>query len=341
MGGMEAHTFRLAEGLMRRGHDVTLFAAGDSDPRFRIEPVIETHYEARYPWRIFRQDQRLYTYLDTAMARARHRIFSDNFDVVHNNGLHRYILQGACESGRPTVSSVHIPPFEPLHGEVRAANAPNLRYAVVSHDQVRHWWPDGAPDEVSVVHNGIDLVDWPFAATSDGHAIWCGRITPDKGPHLAVAAARRAGVALRLFGVIEDQAYFDRTIAPFLGDGAQYGGTLDSAALRHEMQAASVLVFTPCWHEPFGLVLLEAMACGTPIAALDRGAVREIVDASCGVVVEPDAPEALAEAILAARRLPREAARRRVETQFSLDRMIDGYEHLYRTAARAGKALVA
>lgn len=335
MGGMEAHTFRLAEALIRRGHRVTLFAAGDSDPRFEIDAVIDEHYEARYPWRIYRQDQRLYSYLDTAMAQARDRIFSGAYDVVHNNGLHRFILQAACASGRPMVTSVHIPPFDPLHGEVLAANAPNHRYAVVSHDQVGRWWPDAVPDEVGVVHNGIDLDRWPFAGDAQDHALWCGRLTPDKGPHLAIAAARRAGIALRLFGLIEDQGYFDREIAPWLGDDIRYGGNLTGERLGAEMRQAGVLVFTPCWHEPFGLVLVEAMASGTPVAAFDRGAVREIVDDTCGVLVPPGDVAALADAMVAARRLPRAASRQRAETAFGIDRMVDGYERLYGLAIAA------
>ncbi len=193
------------------------------------------------------------------------------------------------------------------------------------------WWPDGAPDEAVVAHNGIDLAHWRFRADGDGCAAWCGRMTRNKGPHLAARAARLAGVPLTLYGVVEEPAYFEREVMPLLDDGIRYGGHLGGGALAERIAAASVLVFTPCWDEPFGLVAIEAMSCGLPVAAFDRGAAREVV-AEAGAFAPANDVAALAEAIRAAmamdRRIPADRARR----MFSRDTMLDAYERLYERA---------
>jgi glycosyltransferase involved in cell wall biosynthesis len=190
------------------------------------------------------------------------------------------------------------------------------------------WFPDGAPPEASVLHNGIDPAAWPFGATGNGDAIWCGRITPNKGTHLAAQAALQAGVPLTLFGSIEDPEYWAAEVAPLLGSTIRYGGHLDGTALAGELARAGVFLFTPCWDEPFGLVAIEAMACGLPVAAFDRGAAREVVGEG-GRFAPPDDVEALAVAIRDAMAIPRTVPRDRVERLFTRDRWLDRCEALY------------
>ncbi|GBR09543.1 glycosyltransferase [Asaia siamensis] len=328
-GGMEAHSFHLAKGLIARGHDVTLFAAGDSDARFTIDPVLDVHYDRDFPWENARPDPRLYPVLDRAFASACPRIFSNAFDVVHNNSLHRFVMQGAKKSGLPCVTSLHVPPFEAIHGVVRDSLSPTHRATVTSQRQTLCWWPEGTPDTAEIVHNGIDLALWPWSGKRGNHALWCGRITPNKGPHHAIRAARQCGIGLRLFGVKEDDTYFDREIAPLLDEKIIYGGVLDGAGLAEQMREAALLLFTPCWDEPFGLVAVEAMASGLPVAAFDQGATREIIGEEAGRFAPPDDPVALAAAILEALKIDRIIPRRRVEEYFSLSRMVDRYEALY------------
>ncbi|WP_242152283.1 glycosyltransferase [Sphingomonas sp. BAUL-RG-20F-R05-02] len=328
MGGMESHSWYLADGLMARGHDVVLFAAGDSDPRFTIDPVVDEHYERTFPWAEHRGSAPLIAHLDDGYAAACDRIAEGSFDVVHNNSLHRFAIEPRRTAVVPTVTSLHVPPYDALHWFVKASATPGHHLTVTSERQMAAWWPDGAPPRASVLHNGIDPAAWPFVATGDGSAVWCGRITPNKGTHLAAAAARMAGVPLTLFGQIEDPDYWLAQVEPLLGGDIRYGGHLHGAALAAEMGRASVFLFTPCWDEPFGLVAIEAMACGLPIAALDMGAAREVIGEAGHFAPANDAI-ALAKAIGAAMAIPRHVPRDRVDRLFTRDRWLDACEALY------------
>lgn len=328
MGGMEAHSFHLAEGLRARGHDVVLFASGDSDPRFALDPVLDEHYERTFPWAEHKGSAPLIAHVDAGYAAACDRIAQGGFDVMHNNSLHRFPLQRARAGGVPTVTSLHVPPFDALHWFVKDSGAPGHRLTVTSAGQLHAWWPDGPPPEASVLHNGIDPAAWPFQAQGDGSLVWCGRITRNKGTHLAVQAARRAGLPLTLFGSIEEPDYWKSEVAPWVGGAIRYGGHLRGALLASEVGRASAFLFTPCWDEPFGLVAAEAMACGLPVASTDMGAAREVI-AEAGVFAPPDDVEALAAAIPAALEIPRGVAHARVMAMFTRDRWLDRCEALY------------
>ncbi|SFC21363.1 glycosyltransferase family 4 protein [Tropicimonas isoalkanivorans] len=331
MGGMEAHSWHLAKALKARGHDVALFASGDSDAGVRVHPLMEEHYDRAFPWHDYHGTDTLNRVLDDAFARALDALAEGGFDIVHNNSLHRYPPRLARRDRVPMVTSLHVPPFDALRRAVHASAAPWCRFTVCSDRQRQVWWPDGAPDEAHVVPNGIDLADWPFSPTGDGSAVWAGRITPTKGAHVAVKAARIAGVPLTLFGTIEHRDYFEDEVRPHLGADVRYGGHLSSRDLAAEFGRASALLFTPHWDEPFGLSAIEGMACGLPVAATDMGAVREVIG-DCGRYAPPDDPNRLADALLEALSIPRTQPRRRVEKQFTIDRMVGAYEDLYGTA---------
>lgn len=329
MGGMEAHSWHLADGLAARGHQVVLFASGDSDPRFTIDPVLDRHYEATFPWAEHRGSAPLIAHVDAGYAAACDRIERGGFDVVHNNSLHRFPLERRRTDATPTITSLHVPPFDALHWFVASSAAPRHRITVTSTSQLRAWWPDAAPTEASVLHNGIDLDQWRFQPTGNGEAVWCGRITPNKGTHLAIEAARRASVSLTLYGAVDDADYWRDVVAPALGGDVRYAGHLTAAKLPAAIAAASVFLFTPCWDEPFGLVAAEAMACGVPVAAFDMGAAREVVG-DAGSLAPPGDVAGLATSIAAAMAIPRRRARDRAEQLFSRDRWLDECEQLYR-----------
>ncbi len=331
MGGMEAHSWHLAAGLTGRGHEVVLFASGDSDPRFHIDPVLDAHYERSFRWAEHRGSAPLIAHVDAGYAGACDRIAAGGFDVVHNNSLHRFPLQRDRTDAVPTLTSLHVPPFDALHWFVKASAGLAHRLTVTSAAQLHAWWPDGPPAQASILYNGIDPAAWPFRADGDGSAVWCGRITRNKGTHLAVEAARRSGIPLTLFGAIEEPEYWDALVRPGITGSIRYGGHLHAAALAAELSRASVFLFTPCWDEPFGLVAIEAMACGLPVASFDRGAAREVV-AEAGVFAAPDDAAALAEAIPAALRICRRVPRTRVMTLFTRDIWLDGCERLYEEA---------
>ena len=327
MGGMEAHCWHLCRGLRERGHDVTLFAAGDSDWGGKVEPVVDVHYDREFPWHKWHGTPELTGHLDAAFERILPRLAEGGFDVVHNNSLHRFPPRFAARHRIPMVTSLHVPPFDVLKRAVADGGTPWSLFTTCSQRQLAAWFDDSTAPFARVVPNGIDLADWPFRPQGDGTAVWMGRITPTKGPHLAAKAAKLAGIPLTLYGTIEDQTYFDKEISPLLGEGARYGGHLQGKDLAEAIARASVLLFTPLWDEPFGLAAIEAMACGLPIAAVENGAIHEVA----GDVARYAGANAgeLANALKEASHIPRSAARERVKRLFTLERMLGAYERSY------------
>ncbi|MCK0168507.1 glycosyltransferase [Jannaschia sp. S6380] len=337
MGGMEAHSWHLAAALAGRDHEVTLFASGDSAAALpagvALRPILPVHYDARFPWHDFHGTDILNDHVDAGFAAIMDELAAGGFDVIHNNSLHRFPPRLARAERLPMVTSLHVPPFKVLQRAVHQSAAPWSRFTVTSEAQARRWWPDGASDAAAVVHNGILTDLWPFRPTGDGSAVWAGRITPNKGTHLAIEAARIAGVPLTVLGAVEHEDYFNQAVAPHLGPGLRYGGHLQGFELADAIGRASAMLFTPLWDEPFGLAAIEAMATGLPVAAIDMGAVREVIG-DAGSFAPRDDPAGLARALCAAMAIPRLRARDRVARLFTLDRMIDSYERLYDLARR-------
>lgn len=342
MGGMEAFTHALARMLAERGHAVTLLASGDSAADLpagvRLLPICEAHYDARYPWHDFHGTEALNDHLDACYARAARLLLEGDFDVVHNNALHRFLPRLSRAERLPMVTSLHIPPFKVLHRAVTDGMAPWHLATVVSERQRGIWWPEGAPDTAHVVHNGIDLAQWAEGGAGDGSAVWAGRITPTKGTHLAAEAAQRAGVPLTIYGVIEHRDYFQDEVQPHLHGEVRYGGHLTTAELRRAYGRASVALFTPQWEEPFGLAAVEAMATGLPVAATPHGAVAEVLG-EAGVIANADTGEALAEALQQALEIAPHLPRERVARLFDARQMVTRFEDLYAQAILGQTAL--
>ncbi|HSM66152.1 MAG TPA: glycosyltransferase, partial [Ilumatobacteraceae bacterium] len=180
-----------------------------------------------------------------------------------------------------------------------------------------------------VVPNGIDLGRWPMGAGERGDIVWAGRLVPEKAPHLAIDAARRAGRPILLTGPRHDAAYFDAEIAPRLGAAADWVGHCRVEELASLLGGAAVALVTPRWDEPFGLVVAEALACGTPVAGLCRGALPELVDDSTGVLVADGDLDSLAAAIDAAAGLSRARCRDAAVRRFSAVAMTAAYVRCY------------
>ena len=325
-GGLEMHTHLLTRALRRRGHRVTLFASQGSDPDLAPDPVCPPTGDAL-------GDDARGAAIDRAEAEAYARIMAGvargGFDLVHNNSLHALPLRRSRGLGIPMVTALHTPPFDSLAAGVRAC-APGMAFTAVSRSLAEAW--RGLVAEPRVIGNGIDLAAFAFRAepAPEPYAFWSGRIVPEKGLHLAIAAARAAGLRLAFAGPRPDPAYWDAVIAPLLGDDLTDLGHLSHAALARGLAGARVALVTPRWEEPFGLVVAEALACGTPVAGFHRGALPDILDTACGRLARADDPRDLARAIGEAAGLDRRACRARAEALFDADAMTDRYEALYR-----------
>lgn len=325
-GGLEAHTADLVSGLERDGHDVVLFAAAGTRARHLRTMCAPTGDLAADVADCSEA---------TAYAAVVEALRSEAFDIVHFNALHFLPIDAAENIPAPMVAVLHCPPFARFQRAINAASR-NVTLVSVS-STLSLQWPD-LPREPIVVDNGVDLARFRFNATraDPEFALWCGRILPEKGLHLAIDAAREAGVLLNICGPVVDRHYWLKEVEPRLGPEAVYLGHLTHEALAAMLARASVLVCTPCWEEPFGLVVVEALACGTPVAGFARGALIDILDAGCGVLAAPDDVDGLAMAIRSALLLDRHACRARAEL-FGNDLMIARYVALYRTLIVAGE----
>ena len=328
-GGLEAHTHVLASELVRRGHEVSLFAGEGSDPALPIAVLPVEAFECSdtaradvaAPPRQWMAEHHAYLGLMLELARTG----ADRFDVIHNNTLHHLPVAMAATVPVPMVTTLHTPPIPWLESAACFAPA-HSRFAAVSECTARAWEHAVVS---STILNGVDTDLWHQGPGGSG-AVWTGRLVPEKAPHHAIDAARAAGVRIVLAGPAMDRAYFDDEIAPRLGPDATYLGHLSQAELDDVVGASAVAVVTPEWDEPYGLVAGEAMACGTPVAAYARGALPELVDDSTGRLAHPGDRAGLAAAIVAASALDRDVVRRTAEQRFGKHRMVDEYEQLYR-----------
>jgi len=327
-GGVESVVAGLVDGLVDRGHRVTLLAAGDHATR--AQRFIRTWDE--HP--VDQLGEALPEVVNTARVAALIGAGTD-YDVVHDHSLAGPLLARGRRA--PTVVTVHGPMneladvYRPLGGDVSlVAISENQRRSAAD----LNW--------VATVHNAIDVSSFPFRDRKDDYVLFLGRFHETKGPHLAIDAARAAGVRILLAGKCAEppeQEFYEAEIAPRLGPDAVYVGDADSNEKRRLLAGARCLLFPIRWDEPFGMVMVEAMACGTPVVALSNGSVPEVVvDGSTGVVVEHE--RELPDAIARAQGLDPADCRRHAETCFGIEAMAAGYEEVYRSVALSTPARI-
>jgi glycosyltransferase involved in cell wall biosynthesis len=330
-GGLEAHTASLAEQLVRRGHQVSVFAAPGSDPRLDVQELAVNCF---VPSDAARQDvgatpddwmREHHAYLSLMMELS--RTGAERFDVIHNNSLHHLPIAMAEMVDVPVVSTLHTPPVPWLESALQVSRG-DTRFVAVSRHTAAAWAHSVSAE---VVLNGIDTDRWR-EGRGGARAVWSGRIVPEKAPHLAALAAMRAGIPIDLAGPVMDEHYFEREVRPLLGPDVRHVGHLGSDALVDLVGRAAVAVVSPVWDEPYGLVAAEAMSCGTPVAAFDRGALGEIVVDGTGALAQAGDVDALAAAIAQARTADRPTVRRHAVTHLGVERMISAYEDVYERA---------
>lgn len=328
-GGLEAHVWHLAAALRKAGHEVTLFAGHGSDPQLACELIdarpgpISTaaRTDISMPAECFMQEH--HAYLDLMLRLAGD--YAESFDIIHNHSLHYLPVAMASTLSAPVLTTLHTPPTPWLESAIAAGRSPG-RFAAVSRFTADSW--KRAAGDVDVVHNGVDTDQWRQGP--GGHRlIWFGRIVPEKGAHHAIAAARESGMPLVLAGPISDHTYFRERIEPQLGDSVRYLGHLVTDDLAAAVGMSAVALVTPHWDEPYGLVVAEALACGTPVVAYRRGGIPEILTPDCGRLVPADDVAALSVAIGEAKQLARPHARARAVNHCSERRMVDRYVALY------------
>lgn len=321
-GGLEAYCGILVDGLRALGHQVDLYAAAGSVGHVQEFEFPVPDWECTAAVQALQTD---HTYPpghcdveDAAFARLRTHLENSDYDVVHNNSLHPELL---LSTTLPLVTTLHCPPVERM---AEVAGESHSHFTAVSQTTADRWDLPG----ITVIPNAVDTDVWREGPGGDA-AIWFGRIVPEKAPHLAIDACREAGIPLTLVGRCANPTYWAQEIEPRLGVGARWIGTLNHAELAERVRHSQVAVITPEWEEPFGLVCIEAMACGTPVAAFARGGMAEILHASPCPTVPPGDVDALAHAIRHSTTVNRKAVARYARDNYGLEHFLERYLAIY------------
>jgi glycosyltransferase involved in cell wall biosynthesis len=304
----------LTEGLAARGHDVTLYATGDSQTSARLRAVHARGYDEEHElWDWYRAES-----MNAALAFEH----AAEHDLIHAHDFH-FALPFAGLTPTPLVDTPHTE----IAPEIMAAyrRRPDIHVVAVSGHQRRAF---GERPNVSLIPHGIAFDSFPFGAGEGGHLLFLGRMLADKGPARAIKIAQAADMPLILAGPAQD-GYDVHEEAKVDGERIRWVGRVGVEERNRLLAGATALLFPLAYPEPFGLVLLEAMACGTPVLATDLGAAPEIVEQGVTGFTTPDWEE-LAALVPAAAALDRAAVRRAAAARFDAEHMVDAHEALYR-----------
>jgi glycosyltransferase involved in cell wall biosynthesis len=320
-GGIELVVSLLADGLVKAGHEVTLFASGDSLTKADLSYVFK-----QAPSELIGRSLPDLMHALACYSRA------DEFDVINDHsGMVGAALGGLVET--PVVHTVHGPldvyEAQEAYGGI-AEVAPGVGLISISENQ-RRPMPD--LPWVATIPNAIDLSLYPCKPHRGDYLLFLGRFSPDKGAHRAIAVAMETGLPLKLAGKNREQKerqYFAEFVEPHLGHGGiEYLGEVSHGQKVELLQDARATLFPIEWEEPFGLVMVESMACGTPVIATRHGAVPEVIEHGRGGLIV-DNYRQMAEALEEADALDPLECRRYVEECFAPERMVGDYERVYR-----------
>ena len=332
-GGLEMITELLVRNLLARGHRVDLYAHPDSAPDLPLIPMLrpaELHPLLEQDWQ--QEDERARAELVQVVTygRVMDQIARRDYDIVHNHSLHHIPIARGNARGKTFVTSLHTPAFLHLRAGLASLASQRQTFTAVSARQAELWGE--LTPAARVIPNGIDVAAWKPGYQPEDYLFWMGRLCPEKAPHHAIEACRRAGRPIRLAGPVANEEYFEAHVRPLLDDPlVTYLGHLPHRRIKPLLARAHAYLFTSTWEEPYGLVLAEALACATPVVGYRIGAAPEIVTPEVGRLVAPQDVAALAAAIPAVGGIDRRACRARAERECSARRMTDRYEQLYRS----------
>jgi glycosyltransferase involved in cell wall biosynthesis len=313
-GPWELTTSLLTEALVERGVDVTLFATLDSITAGKLDGVVPRGYS---------EDPSLNAKVCEAMHIAHLFESASDFDLIHNQADFMPLTFSRM-TDTPVVTTIHgfsSPTILPVYQRYNDRSA----YVAIS-DADRH----PSLTYAATIHHGIPIDQFPFDPDGSDDLLFFGRFHPDKGAGEAVRAARAAGRKLVMAGIVQDADYFATQVAPFIDDHqVEYRGVIGGADRTRALGKARALLHLIHFEEPFGLSVIEAMACGTPVIAYPRGSMPELIDHGVTGFLVDNFDDAVA-AIGRVGEIDRAACRRAVEQRFSIERMTDQYEALYR-----------
>ena len=318
-GPWEQVAYNIARGLSARGVDVTLFATGNSSSPGKLAAVVPVGLNEDLAL-----NGEVCGELHVASCFAR----AGEFDLIHNNFDWKPLLYALATSHPPLVTTVHGFSSPPILGAYYAGASRSFYCSISDADR------DPGLSYLATTYNGIDPAEWTFRDAAGDYLLFLARFHPEKGAHLAIEIAKRAGVRLKMAGIPHDEAYFRELVEPHVdGDAVQFLGHVKGPARDELVGGALALVHMTTRPERFGLTLIEAMACGTPVLGARMGSIPEIVvDGVTGFLCD-DVDDAVAHVPRLAA-LARPSCRAHVEATFSVDRMVDRYVDAYAEALR-------
>lgn len=315
-GPWEQVVSNLTEGLVKRGHDVTLFATADSITSAKLVAVCPRPYE---------EDKTINSRLYEIWHDSTCMEMSDQFDIIHNN-FDFPPLTFSKFVKTPIVTTVHgfaLPEFIKIYQKYKD----NFYISISLADRRQ------APDLnwIGNVYHGVDLKNFTFNPKPKDYLLFLGRISKDKGTHLAIEVAKKTGKKLIIAGIIpeEEKKYFDSMVKPYIDNkNIQYVGPADPIKRDKLFREALVTLHLITFEEPFGLTLIESMATGTPVIAINKGSIPEIIkDGQTGFIVQNE--REAARKIAQIPQIDRYACRKRVEENFTVDIMVENYEKIF------------
>ncbi len=330
-GGIEQVVRLLAAGLIDAGHRVTLFAPPGSRSPAEVRSPLSAPHPDEIQFSMWEVDHvaRSFDAIDTAAMDG------DPYDVVHDHTGFAALAM-ANRFATPLVHTLHGPFEEDLFAFYETHGGKGQLVAI-SRAQ-RDAAPEHLRDDIAVVHNPLAVEEWPFAGEAGEYLLWIARMNDDKGPQRAIAAARAADVPLVMAGPVHpgQEEFFAREVEPHIDDDAvRYAGEVGEDGKRELYTHALALLMPIRWAEPFGMVMVEAMACGTPVIAFPEGSAPEVVvDGETGFIVDDE--QAMAAAVGRLGELDRGRCRESVRERFDVPSIVARYERVYERARGVG-----
>lgn len=328
-GGTERIIHYLTEGLVKRGHDVTLFASGDSRTKARLMAVTKKALtDSKIPWT---------EYVWNSFNTARAFEISKKFDIVHTHWIWVPFLFSKFAKAAHVHTFHNIPQKRDTRWPVLEYCKDNINAIFISKSEKKNCKVKFKNNWV--IYNGINISQFVFNPKGGDHFVWIGRVDPAKGIKNAILAAKKLGVKLLLAGQLQDkrQEYFKKEIKPHLSSKIKFLGELSQKQLSKFYGNAKALLYPIEWEEPFGLVMVESMACGTPVIVSNRGSAKEVVKHGKTGFVTNNTKELLV-AMKEVEKISRLACRKWVEKKFTVEKMVENYERVYYQILKNEKA---